>query len=85
MGEAVYILSALTSIGCVALLLRAYLKNRVKLLLWSSLCFAGLAVNNIILFIDLVIVPEKDLSLWRNLSALIGMILLIYGLIWDSR
>jgi len=84
MAEAVYILCALTSCACAALLLRAWLRSHMRLLLWFGLCFVGMAANNILLFIDLVLVPEVNLELWRNVSALLGLSLLIYGLIWDS-
>jgi len=84
MAEAVYILCALTSCACAALLLRAWCRSRTRLLLWFGLCFVGLAANNILLFIDLVLVPELNMELWRNVSALLGLSLLIYGLIWDS-
>ncbi|MEW6736665.1 MAG: DUF5985 family protein [Acidobacteriota bacterium] len=85
MAVAVYVLCAATSLACALLLIRGYLRSRVRLLLWSGLCFIGLALNNIILFIDMVIVPEVDLSLWRNLIALGSLLLLLYGLIWETR
>jgi len=81
----VHILCALTSLTCTVLLLRAYFASRARLLLWSSLCFIGLATNNALLFIDLSIVPEIDLSVPRNLSALIGLALLLYGLIVEAE
>ena len=85
MAEAVYLLCALTSAGCAVMLLRSYLRTRTRLLLWSSLCFIGLALNNVLLFIDRVIVPETDLSLPRNATALVALVLLVFGLIWDSK
>jgi hypothetical protein len=85
MSVAVYILCALTSFGCAVMLLRSYLENRARLLLWSSLCFFGLTINNILLFVDLVIVPNTDLTLWRHAATLCGLALLLYGLIWDTR
>ena len=85
MAETVYILCALTSIACAALLVRGYQKARERLLLWTSLCFAGLAVNNVLLFVDLVMIPSMDLSLARSGTALAAMALLLYGLIWESR
>jgi hypothetical protein len=85
MAEAVYILCSLTSLACTILLLRGYLRSRVSLLLWSSLCFLGLTISNILLFVDLVLVPYIDLSIWRSLVTLIALIVLIYGLIWDAR
>jgi len=84
MAEVVYVLCALTSIACAAMLLRAYVGNRTRLLFWSSLCFLGLAADNVLLFVDLVLVPQIDLSLWRNLAAFAGVSLLLYGLIWDT-
>jgi hypothetical protein len=83
MGELVYLLCALTSLLCAALLIRSYLHSRTDLLLWSSLCFAGLAINNILLFVDLVVfVREVDLSIYRSVAGLLSLLLLIFGLIW---
>ena len=84
MAIVVYSLCAVTSLVCAGLLLRSYLRNRTQLLFWSSLCFLGLAVNNILLFIDLVLVPAVDLSMYRALSALLAMALLLFGLIWKE-
>lgn len=90
MAEAVYILCALTSIACAVLLIRAYLRARAKLLLWSSLCFVMLAVNNLLLFADKVVFPDLsgfwgvDFQLWRTIAALLGIGLLLYGLIWEA-
>lgn len=84
MAEAVYILCSLTSVACAALLLRSYLRRRVRLLLWSGLCFLGLTLSNVLLFMDLAVLPQIDLSLWRSLATLISLIVLIYGLVWDA-
>jgi hypothetical protein len=83
-SEIVYLLCAATSVLCAALLVRSYVRTRTRLLLWSALCFSGLAINNLILVVDKS-TPQYDLSLARTLPALIGMALLIYGLILDSR
>ena len=85
MAEAVYILCAATSIACAALLWRGYRRSRARLLLWSSLCFCGLALNNVLLFVDLVLLPAVDLTPWRTASAAAGLVLMLYGLIWDSE
>ncbi len=85
MATAVYILCALTSLACAVLLLRGYWHNRVRLLFWSGLCFVGLAINNILLFVDVEIFPDIDLFMIRSLPALAGLGLLVYGLIWDSK
>lgn len=85
MGQVVYLLCALMSVVCAAMLWRGYLKTRTHLLLWSSLCFGFLALNNINLFIDLVLLPDVDISgvFWRNLLASIAGMLLIFGLVWE--
>jgi multidrug transporter EmrE-like cation transporter len=86
MPETVYLLCAATSVMCAVLLLRAYRRQRTRLLLWSSLCFVLLALNNILLFVDLIVVPSAiDLSLWRSGVALAGVGVLLFGLIWESR
>ncbi|HEX6371016.1 MAG TPA: DUF5985 family protein [Longimicrobium sp.] len=85
MATLVYSLCALTSLACAVLLLRGYFASRVRLLLWSGLCFAGLAANNVLLLIDKRVVPTLDLSLWRSLPALAGVALLLYGLVWETR
>ena len=85
MADAVFLLCAATSLACAVLLLRGYARNRVPLLLWSSLCFVGLAVNNILLVVDLVIIPGRDLSLLRHSSAIVALVLLVFGLVWDSE
>jgi hypothetical protein len=85
MATLVYALCALTSLACAVLLLRGYSASRARLLLWSGLCFAGLALNNILLLIDKRVVPSMDLSLWRTLPAVAGVALLLYGLVWETR
>jgi hydrogenase/urease accessory protein HupE len=84
MAEAVYLLCAATSIVCAILLLRGYRASRTRLLFWSSLCFVGLAINNVLLAVDLMLVPQVDLSFWRSSIALGAMMLLLFGLVWES-
>ena len=83
MAEVVYLLCTATSILCAALLFRSYRASRTKLLFWSSLCFMGLALNNVLLLLDLYVV-STDLFYLRTLVALGAMVMLIYGLIWSS-
>jgi hypothetical protein len=80
----VYILCALTALTCAALLLRGYARSGTRLLLWCGIFFIALAIENSILFVDRMIVPEIDLASIRSGLALVGMGLLMYGLIWDK-
>jgi hypothetical protein len=84
-GPLIYLLCALTALLCAVLLLRAYARSRYRLLLWSGLCFAGLTVNNTILVLDKVVLPDIDFSVARSMAALLAMAVLIYGLIFDER
>lgn len=83
MAIAVYALCALTSLACAVQLLRVYRAGRVNLLLWTSLCFCGLAANNILMFIDVLL--GLELMVWRKLPALAGVLVLLHGFISDSR
>ena len=84
-ANVVYILCAATSALCAGLLFRGYRASGVRLLFWSGLCFVGLALNNVLLIVDVRLVPDIDLSTWRMLPALAGAALLLYSLIWESR
>ncbi len=79
----IYILRALTTLLCAVLLLWQYARAKQSLLLWSGLCFCGLALSNVLVFVDLVILPKAiDLFTWRLATAVVGMGFLLYGLIW---
>jgi len=84
-APAIYALCFLTSLSCALLLLRGYRGSGARLLLWSGLCFAGLALNNALLFLDEVVLTEVDLFQVRNMPALAGLMLLLYGLIWEAE
>ena len=84
MASAVYILCSLTCAACATLLLRGHLRTGTRLLLWTSLCFMGLALENAVLFIDVVVVPDVDLSPYRNGVSLLSLGLLLFGLVWES-
>jgi uncharacterized protein DUF5985 len=84
MGPLAYTLCAVTASGCTWLLWAAFRRSGSRLLLWSALCFACLTLNNALVVTDLVLLPEVNLFLIRNLSALCGAVLLLYGLIWES-
>lgn len=83
MAAGIYAFCTLTSLVCAVLLLRTYQRTRLRLLLWSGGAFCFFALNNALVFVDMVILPQNDLSIVRNLTALLGAALLLYGLIWD--
>jgi hypothetical protein len=67
------------------MLLRGYAKRRVRLLFWSGLCFLGLMLENVLLYVDFVMMPHVDLSLWRKIPGFVALVVLLYGLIWESE
>ncbi|OYD82885.1 DUF5985 family protein [Azospirillum brasilense] len=82
--SSVYLLCFAASVVCMALLARSYFRTRNRLLLWSTICFVGLAANNLTLFLDMVVLPDIDLLPVRTLTALGGLSVLLYGFIWDA-
>jgi hypothetical protein len=82
---ALYLVAALTCVACMLLLAREYLRTRIRLLLWASLCFVGLTLNNVLLYVDLVLYPASDLRVLRHVSALAGLLFLLYGFIWETE
>jgi hypothetical protein len=80
-----YLLAIVTSLACTVLLFRAYAQRRLRLLLWSSLCFVSLSVSNVFLFLDLVIFPTIEFRPARLIAALVGLLFLLYGFIWESE
>lgn len=85
MAELTYLLCALTSIFCAVLLIRNYRYTRLRLALLASICFVGLALDNILVFVDLVMVPSVDLRLPRQLLALGAILVLVVGLVLEER
>ncbi len=79
---AVYLLCFLTSVGCAWLLLRSYLQARSGMLFWSAACFVLLAINNLIVLLDMLVIQSVDLMAWRLAASLGGVSLLLFGFIW---
>jgi hypothetical protein len=85
MVAAIYSLCALTSVLCCLLLWRSWRASGARLLFWSALCFGCLSINNVLLVVDRVILPvQVDLSTWRLVWALLAVLLLLFGLIWEE-
>jgi len=85
MGPIIYSLCALTSIVCFVLLWRSWRASGHRLLFWSAMCFGALSINNVLLVLDRIVFPvEVDLFSWRLGSALVAVLLLLFGLIWEE-
>jgi hypothetical protein len=85
MKPATYILCTVVSLLCAVLLLRGYLRGKHRLLLWSGLCFSGLTLSNLIMFFDLVLLPNISLYLLRETTTAFSMLILLFGMIWESE
>jgi hypothetical protein len=86
MAEAVYVLCMLTSLFCAFLLFRSYRAQHSRLLLWSTVCFAGLALSNALLVVDLLILPETiDLRPLRTGIAFTSTAVFLGALVWELR
>ena len=78
----VYLLCGVTSIVCAYLLAKSYLKTRARLLLWSAACFALLAANNLVVIVDMLLLPAVDLRMPRLLLSCAAGAVLLVGFIW---
>jgi len=86
MAAAVYLLGMFVALACGVLLARGFKRSRQRLLLWSSICFLGLALSGALTFLDLSLLPPAiDLHLVRRAVTAVSMLVLLYGLVWDSE
>jgi hypothetical protein len=85
MAELVYILCAATSLFCAFMLFRSYRATRARLLFLSTLCFAGLAINSVLVVLDLIFLPDYDLRLVRAAVAYVSVFAMLLGLVSESR
>jgi hypothetical protein len=84
-GKLVFVLCAFTALACTAMLLRAWLRSRARLLLWSALCFGGLTANNVLLVLDRLVFTSVDLTTWRLGLGLLAVLLLVTGLVLEDE
>lgn len=84
MAALVYTGCALMALACAIQLLLNFKRAGNPLLLWSGLCFAGLTLNNLLVLLDLRLIPDINLYTARNATALLSLGLLLYGLIWET-
>ena len=85
MSSGVYLSCAATCLLCAVMLFRGYRRSHVRLLLWSGVCFTLLMLENIIGYVDLEIIPEVSLVVWRKVPGLLANSVLLFGLIWESK
>lgn len=87
MDKLVYGLCTITSALTAGLLVRGYLRARMRLLLWSALCFIFIAASNVLVYVDFVMfagVEMPELTITRAILNLTGLGLLIYGMVWET-
>ena len=80
---AVYLLCFVTSGACAWLLARNYRRTGTRLLMWSALCFLFLALNNAVVFLDALVLPDVDLAVPRLALSLAAVAVLLFGFVWD--
>ena len=87
MGEtfraAVSLLCFATSAACALLLIRNFMRTRARLLLWSGICFSFLALNNLLVILDLLLIPQVSLQIPRLVASIVALGVLLFGFIWD--
>jgi hypothetical protein len=82
--QLIYILCILTCFGCAFLLMRAFRRNKTRLLFWSALHFLILGFANIVLFLDMAVIREVELLPLRTGLTLVAVLVLLYGLIFEA-
>ena len=80
----VYSLCFATSALCAFLLGRSFRRSRSRMLFWSALCFALLALVNFIVILDLLVYPDLDFRPLRLWLSLLAVAVLLFGFIWDE-
>ena len=83
LAPTIYTLCLLSSAACAWLLIRSYARNRTRLLLWSAICFFLLAMNNLLVVVDLVLIPTVDFGILRQVFTLTAVTILLFGFIWE--
>ncbi len=82
---AVYLLCFGTSSACAFLLARNYFRTGVRLLLWSAICFALLAGNNLMVILDLLVLPDINLEVVRLTFSAAALAVLLFGFVWGLK
>lgn len=77
--DLLYLLCFLTSLSCCLLLIRSYRRTGSRVLLWTAACFVLLAVDNLLVVLDLIVLTNVDLSVLRLLVTLFAVSTLLVG------
>ena len=85
MSVVIYSLCALTCVACAVLLLRSYGRTRYRMLFWSGLCFSMLALSNVLNVLDRFVFRDIDLAPARLGTALLAVLLIVFGLVWEGE
>jgi hypothetical protein len=80
-----YVLCSITAFLCAVLLFRGFHRSKTRLLLWSGICFLLLCLENLLLFVDVVIIPDIHFTVARLVPGALAVCALLYGLIWESE
>ncbi|HEU4820990.1 MAG TPA: DUF5985 family protein [Qipengyuania sp.] len=81
----VYLLCFLTATLCAVLLVRRHVAAPTPVLLWSAACFVFLAVSNLLVVIDFMVLLDISLRTPRLILTLLAASLLLYGFIWEAE
>lgn len=81
--DILYLLCFLTSLFCCLLLIRSYRRNSSRVLLWTAACFVFLAIDNLLVVLDLIVLPTVDLALPRLFATFLAIATLLVGFIWE--
>ncbi|HZH42735.1 MAG TPA: DUF5985 family protein [Lysobacter sp.] len=81
----IYALCALAAFACAVLLFQAARRSGSRMLFWSGSCFAFLTLTNVLVLVDHYGSPHRDIWGWRLGTALVGVSVLLYGLIFEER
>jgi hypothetical protein len=85
MAVVIYSLCLITALCCAAILVRAFTRTRRPLLMWASLCFLCLALNEAVVMVDLYLLPDLSFRILRSSLGLTAALLMLVGLIFPAR
>lgn len=85
LADIVYLLCFLTAALAAGLLVRQFRMVRSPVLLWSAACFVLLALSNLLVVVDELLVPDVFMRQARLGLTLLAVTVLLYGFIWEAE